>query len=318
MDNDVADLVRASLMTSPEGSPMSKTHILDTIYLTKANLPEGNRLVDTLQFYWYKQGPYSQNISDTINKMECCALLLASQHLETKQYRLDHNLDKPQVQHDGDMQEAVSVMTETVRQFPGLRQRTDEIYKNAPYEWYRTYNTEFMNAFKKYQTNITRNGVGNFEPSNTETLLESLEGTEYTAPHTQEFFDIRLAHNGFCRICNEVLATEHTRKDIGIIKELMSLCIELWNIFAYKVRILHHDDHYDSKIDSWNNKYNKELRNLKEKLESAERAYGDIPHRDISKHIEDESVASVSIDKNNSVTPTEFRWYLCHLSSRGA
>ena len=314
MDNDIAELVRASLMTSPEGSPMSKTHILYTIYLMKANLPEGNRLVDTLQFYWYKQGPYSQNISDTINKMECCALLLASQHLETKQYRLDHNLDKPQVQHDGDMQEAVSVMTETVRQFPGLRQRTDEIYKNAPYEWYRTYNTEFMNAFKKYQTNITRNSVSNLEPPNTETLLESLEGTEYTAPHTQEFFDIRLAHNGFCRICNEVLATEHTRKDIGIIKELMSLCIELWNIFAYKVRILHHDGRYDGKIDSWNNKYNKELRNLKEKLECAERIHGVMPHHTVPKYIKDGNVASVGSYKDNSVTPAEFRRMLDDLT----
>ena len=306
MDKNIAELIRVSLMASPEESSMSRRHIVKTLYLTKNSLPEDNRLIHSLPFYWYKQGPFSKNVYDTIHEMVKSSLLKKGK-FTTGPYKLNPDLNKPQVEYDDDMQEAVSTVTETIERLPDLPRKIDEIYKDAPYEWYQTYSMEFMNVFKKYHANVTKSRVGNFEPSNTKTLLESLEGTEYTAPHTQEFFDIRLAHNGFCRICNEVLATEHTHKEKGVIKELMNLCTELWDVFAYKVRILHHDDHYDSEITSWNNKYDKELRSLKEKLESAERVHGDMSHRNIPKYIEDGDVASVSNDKDNSVTPVEFR-----------
>ena len=314
MDAEVAELVRVAFEASPPKLAMNRMRILKALYLAKQELPQCNRLERKLPFYWYKHGPHSQIIHDTINALESDSILRRPKRKNPPYTPSPDWVKGPLTRYDDDLQEAASAITKTIKRFPDTASLVDMVCRRAPYKWYHSYHNDFMEAFGKYCDNFTKGK--NAELYNTKApMLHLLTKTEYTAPSNREFFDVRLAHNGFCRICNEVFATDHPSEDQKTFKDLKRLCAALWDVFACKVRILHHDDHYGDNVTYWESHYKSQLKKLKKEVERVEAMRGTVACGGIPRHREGR-VAGVRSSPANAATPAEFRRVLDDMAAR--
>lgn len=98
------------------------------------------------------------------------------------------------------------------------------------YKWYTTYRANFKPQFQTYcDFHI---GISVQKPPPPDRMLELLEETTYTIPQEPKFKKLCYIHNCFSIVCTPTLRLEKTPETASALKELKTLCDDIWSLFV--------------------------------------------------------------------------------------
>ena len=238
---------------------LSTKAVLKILFQAKDRLPDGNPIKDALPFYWYRDGPYSNVIHDAIKSLQDDGMLLNSRAPYKTYYFNSAKANVPLVRADQHMDEARSAITEVVDEFNHTESLVNEIYHDAPYQWYATYNTKFKTPFSEFCKSFVEYSPKMHRRDN---ILNALDDAVLDFPQFPEFPELCRAFMKFTRLLSSFLLTPGYAEHRDVFPILDGMSNAIWNAFAYGVRIGHHDAYYDNKVDGWIKTYKDALDGL--------------------------------------------------------
>lgn len=261
-DAVVQELIRVAMQRLPKRvrSRVTKKHILKTLFLARENLPDENSVKPLLAYYWYLEGPYSETIYANLDKMVSAGRVDADKTSNWETYRLVPEYALKQVApHSDDVKEASIEIGRVADDFASVDDAVRRAYEAAPFKWYTTYNLEFKPKFERHCRDVLAGRNSKYADRD---ILEWLDDAVLDYPTVPEFVGHRMIFMDFAKMLNAFLRWDsyHTRKDV--LGMLQVLCGDIWEVFAYGVRVYHHDPYYDSHVDRWRAKYKLELGKL--------------------------------------------------------
>ena len=253
-------VVFARMHTRQHRRNVSKKDVLKILFKAKQSLPDNNPIKYSLPYYWYRDGPYSTLIYETIDHLMKDGMISKSNSgYETYHFDRDR-INIPLSHPDEHMNEARDAISDVVDGFTHIGALVNDVYQEAPYGWYNTYNLKFKIRFNDFCDKAVEYNTSTGYTR--EDILQDLDDTVIDFPLFPDFPELRRTFMRFARLLNSFLRTDDCmeHKDIFPIFKLLSNSI--WNTFAYGVRIEYHDDYYDKEIDGWTEKYNKAITTL--------------------------------------------------------
>lgn len=287
-DPAIQEMIRITIqrLSAKQHHPnVSKKKILKVLFQVKQQLPDENHIKDRLAYYWYKEGPYSETIDAGIEQLVLTGnIKVISDHGTTYEFESSKALI-PLMKHDDDMDEAGRKITEIVERFVNMDDAVRDIYKDAPYEWYTSYNYTFRNKFEVYCSSILGDHASSLS---NEDIQNALDEAVLKYPALPEFIEHRRIFMDFAKMLNAfLLSDERANTDALVI--LQQMFNEIWIVFAHGVRVKHHDDYYGDRVADWQKMYEQKLDNLdadiREKTSSFEAVVSD--NRRFNSEIED-------------------------------
>ena len=143
------------------------------------------------------------------------------------------------------------------------------MYSNdAPYALYSSYKNEFSNKFENFCNHL----FGNHNISEIRSSPADIEDVFLQVildiPHDEYFRDFRYSLNLYSQGLLAILSHEllYNQSILELLREAFDLHGMIWNVFASGVRVQHHDAYYDNKVGGWNEKFEKELNALQQKI----------------------------------------------------
>lgn len=246
-------------MSARKRRNLSKKAVLKILFQAKKRLPDDNPIKDALPFYWYKAGPYSDVIYAAIGSLQDDGMLLESRTKYKTYCFSSAKANFPLVHADPHMDEARSAITEVVGTSSHTEPLISEVYRDAPYQWYATYNIKFKVPFSEFCKSSARSGPGGRKRDD---ILNALDDAVLDFPQFPEFPELYRAFMKFTRLLSSFLLTPGHAEHKDVFPILESMSNKIWNAFAYGVRIGHHDTYYDNKVDGWIKTYKTALAGL--------------------------------------------------------
>ena len=238
---------------------VTKKEILKVLFKTKYLLPDSNPVKDHLAYYWYLEGPYSERIYDCLDDLVESGVVVRRKTTKSETYRLGSNHTiKPLVTSD-DLDAARRTIDGVVNDFVNVNDMVREIYRYAPYSWYTTYNLKFRSRFRNYCNAVLEPRPPTYKIKNVRSWLEDIVVDYPTAP---AFLGHRRVVMDFAKMLSAVIASDPHHKHGHLLHTLLTLCDKIWTVFAYGVRVEHHDEYYDGRLDDWRRMYEQEMDKL--------------------------------------------------------
>ena len=272
------------LSKRPRGNT-TKKHISKILYLARDGLPDKNPVKNILVYYWYLEGPYSEKIYANLDQMVSNGSVIANKTDKYETYNLVPKYElKPMTSPDNDIDEARREISSVTSKFPNTNSAIQAIYEHAPYGLYNTYKQTFMPRFKTHCRDVLTRHESMYANHD---ILDLLGDAVLNYPNDPTFTGHRMAFMDFAKMINTFLRWDsyHTHKDMLDI--LQVLCKDIWETFAYGVRIHHHDSYYDDRIDNWRTIYDTKLAELDHNILKHAGKFDVIDEPRLSTHIED-------------------------------
>ena len=261
-DRNIQEIIRVTMSHNVTRNIITKKEILKIIFSAKEMLTEQNPYKQSLAFYWYRDGPYSEVIEDNLQMLVDEKKIIRSKTNQRETYRLapEHN-ERPIVQlYDDFIREIVDAVQHVKNKFTDVHDIVQHIYKTAaPTPWYVSYKLEFMPKFESHCKDIKENRKSLYTP---EQLLDLFDDAVLDVPMDPKFIGIRLVFMDYSKILNAFLRWDEYTSHIDLLDELLEICHNIWNVFAYGMRAYNHDDYYEPHADEWRHKYEEEVRAL--------------------------------------------------------
>lgn len=227
------------------GKNVTKKEILKVLYLADKDIEDSNVHKKHLAFYWYKDGPMSELIYESLGDMVSAGIVRRHKTDTYETYSLNpEKATRPLIVHDGNMDKIRKIIRNITGNFTGINDTLKKVYDDAPYAWYNTYKP-FVNKF----TSDT------YDKStiNLDELVDTYPQDGAPALHKQAFM-------GFLGIVRTIDDNPTNLKD---------LCYKIWNVFSEWVRIGKHHPYYEYKVSTWEQK-------LEDAIESLQKQFNDI------------------------------------------
>lgn len=268
--NIVHDLIRTTmqrLSVKTKITYISKKKIMKILYLAKNKMHDDNSIKKELAYYWYLEGPFSEVVQDSMNHLISTNMITCSKTQTSETYQFDSNrihipLKMSSDKHNSDdIQKARKYISDIVDDFQHIESMVNIIYEDAPYTWYKTYKQNFKVKFDNFCAKVLNDDY-NSSMYTYKDITHVLEDAALDFPQFPDFPELYRTFMKFTRLLNSFLHTKNCteRKDIFLIFQNMSDLI--WRVFAYGIRIKHHDEYYTEKINEWTLKYNNEMTKL--------------------------------------------------------
>jgi len=249
---------------------ISKKTIQKILYKLNKKLSEGNPIRNTIPFYWFLAGPYSEKVDAGIIAMKSEQVLLPANGIY-EMYMFNPDLIHSRfLDHDASFQEAREIISQEVAQMRGFSnlQLINDIYDEAPLLFYPTYKSRFLVYFESFCNYYLEqdDNLSNLFSEND--ILESLEKTKLSLPSDQLFKKFNGIYQDFVLIITKVL--NYNRKNdsefLTVLQSLGDLANKVWNVFAYGARILEHHEFYEPKVLMWNEMFTDQTLQLEEAI----------------------------------------------------
>ena len=260
---DVQELIRVTMQSSSSSTRnvATKKKILKTLFLAREHMSDKNPVKHGLAFYWYKDGPYSEIIENNLKMLVDDRKVSRSKTDKWETYKLaPEHASRVIVTYNNFMDEAAGEVRHVVGEFANVDDIVRCVYETAaPTPWYVSYRLEFMPKFEVYCRDIREGRESRHAPKQ---ILEFLDNAVLDFPTAHEFLGIRMIFMDFAKILNAFLRWDAhcTRSDLS--DELSIMCNDIWETFAYGMRVHHHDPHYERYMASWKSRYEQELHKL--------------------------------------------------------
>ena len=260
----VQELVRivfARMYTRKKRRYISKKDVLKILFQAKERLSDGSPIKDALPYYWYKNGPYSTLIYKVVDDLQTAGMITKS-NSRYKTYLFDRaKIDIPLTRADAHMAEAKSAITDIVDEFTHIEALVGDVYDDAPYRWYDTYNLKFKVRFNNF-CDTAASARGNAREYILGDILNALEDAVLDFPPFPNFPELRRTFMRFARLLNSFLQTDGCMEHKDVFLAMKDISNAVWDVFAYGVRIKFHDAYYDGEVGKWIARYKEELAKL--------------------------------------------------------
>lgn len=222
-----------------------KTFIQKILFKLKNDFEEDKTLVNSIPFYWYNHGPFSEPIRDSLNK------LVSEDFLKIDPVNEYYVLNKDIRLRSNDYEEDIIKL---LRKFSiyNLEKLIDDVYFNdAPFEFIPLYKREMLEPLEK---KIAQSDKEYFKESiDLDELIDLLYDCESELPFDPIF-------NGYSRIfSNFTSILDNIYEEIDYINFIKSANIIklMWYTFTKGLRIAEHEDAviYNIQEISWKEKY---------------------------------------------------------------
>lgn len=270
----VQEAIRVAIQRlSKDDKGATKKHILKVLFLAKESLPDDNHVKGDLAYYWYREGPYSQVVYVSLDQMVRDGLVMPHATAGSKTYHLVPGRARQPIVTDADLDVARREIGLVASENPNASDAIRSTYEKAPFKWYTTYNREFKPKFKRYCRDALAGRDGIYTDS---AMLEQLDDAVLDYPTDPEFMEHRMNFMDFAKIVNAFLRRnpDHAAKDTLV--WLSALCSDIWETFAYRVRMHHHDAPYDGHAKVWAEAYDKALGELDRETAKRMKQFGDV------------------------------------------
>ena len=243
-------------------APITKGQILEVLFQAKEILPGGNPVKSHLAYYWYVDGPYSENICSNIDNLVDMGVITYHKTAKYEAYKLaSAHARTPIVPHDDHVDRAAEAVSQTARTFANIGAIVDEIYAKAPFRWYAAYRRNFQPKFESYaeatlgdrECKYTRDDISN-----------CLDDAVLEYPTPPKFMEHRRIFMDFSKMLNSLLYSSESSIDVRkeMLCTLLNLAERIWEVFAEGVRISHHDGYYDGRAKQWKDAYKSSIDTL--------------------------------------------------------
>lgn len=301
----IQEMVRAAmsrLSNKRSRTSVTKKEILKVLFKTKERLPDDNPVKGHLAYYWYRDGPYSERVYACLDGLVRSGVVIPSKTDQYETYRLaPKHAGKPLAPSSDGLDAARRALDEVVADFVNVGDAVRETYKGAPYEWYPAYRLEFRPKFESYCNAVLGSRPTTYTPKD---VVDWLDRIVLDYPPLPAFIEHRRIVMDFAKMLHAVMGSDprHAHKDL--LRELLGLCGRIWEVFAYGVRLEHHDEYYDGHVDGWRKKYLEAVAELDGDIREQTRVFGGIVRDDIrlAPEIED-ALGMPSPDDFEPVTP---------------
>lgn len=253
--NPVTGIIAQLLKIYGQGA--SRTSIHKILFKLQLNLPEDNAIKNSLPFYWYRFGPYSEEVDKTLTSLMNLGIL---EELVTSNEKKVLHLCKDVVCPDDEYyEEAISSLKEILKGVNLYRFKPfiEKIYvEDAPSKLYPLFKLRFMEGVDGYleQMNSDQMTLSMFSTDSNE--LESLENILYECeihlPSDPLYDSFNDSFSSFVTCCSRTFDYIDHERDATLLDQLRSISEGMiWNTFAAGMRILYHDEHYRINIPRW-------------------------------------------------------------------
>jgi hypothetical protein len=223
--------------------------VLKLLYKLKEELPIDHSLKNSIPFYWYFHGPFSDPVRSELNELQ-------GQYLKKEHYRGYQLLNLIQEREfdsdiiDIDVQKITHNLMEGKIFFNIERMVYDE---NAPYKFMPYYKFDFLDTLKSYEQTI-KNGEENSD------LIEKAIETCYDCeskltsnPYYLKYEDL------FSKFLTNIDKLNRNELWLSYFTEIKQEAQSVWNTFGNGVRVKHHDNYYNSSELDWDKHFKSEL-----------------------------------------------------------
>ena len=259
--HELVRVVFARMNTRRRRPDVSKKDILKILFQAKQRLPDDNPIRHALPYYWYRDGPYSTLIYETVDRLQNDGLI-SSSGSGYRTYSFDRNrINIPLMQSNVHVSEARTAIDSVIDEFTHIEALVKNIYRVAPYKWYDTYNLKFKARFSNFcdRAFSSRSSAGTYSR---EDILRNLEDVVLDFPPFPDFPELRRIFMRFARVLNSFLHTDNCLEHKDMFPILKRISNSIWDVFAYGVRIKYCDAYYVKKVDNWIKIYKDEMDRL--------------------------------------------------------
>lgn len=264
VENDLAieEIIRLCLLyRAKKGLATTRTGVVKSLYELKRNLPDDNSLKEKLAYYWFKAGPFSENVVAALDKMISTNIVSKIPNHDYELYTLNPEYTgKRLCTHNTELiqaREILSRIIDNMRPFSIDNEIKSQYENDAPSRFYPNFKLEFLKELNLY----CRRLEFATDQKNRKELLEKqenlgkliLDSTVSLPPDSlfsdfkRMYFDFETAFTRLLKINPKSITNEH----IQLIKESLELGAKIWDTFAYGARIIKHDAAYDDRISDW-------------------------------------------------------------------
>ncbi len=216
---------------------------------------ESQKIQDSLQFYWYKHGPYCEPIREELIKLVGAKIF---SKIENDNGLIFYQLDKkPQFIKNKYFSDSKIVLEEIISETDlfRLRSKVKEIYAGAPYVFMPNYKIDYLEIIREYRELIEiEKDNKKFLDGYKERVVKSLYECESLLPFDDTFSEFNQV---FANMVGEITTCLSLNKDtdLFLLDECYKVSVEAWDCFAKGVRLEHHDQFYDDKVQYWENDF---------------------------------------------------------------
>jgi hypothetical protein len=233
-----------------------------------------NKLGGKVPYYWYEQGPYSEVVEQARNE------LLESGEIEEDKsqggveiYRIGT------VKSENEVDDTVKMTLESIcnnYNFYAINQEIEEIYEEfAPVKFQKYYKFSFLpyleetvNHIESSQSNLADHlEMSDARYSN---LRRRLIKSQACLPRDEEYREFSALFGRFFDAAKLHIKMLEADEEIESARTLQNLSIDMWELFAQFIRIAHHDEYYDKRVESWKEVRDNTLEGKKAQVEHYE------------------------------------------------
>lgn len=155
---------------------------------------------------------------------------------------------RPLTQSTPHIDEARIEITTIVNNFTHTNYEIEAIYQNASFEWYKTYKFDFLPKFELFCKSIRDGQEPKYSSAQILELLNEIVITRPDYPHCLKPCQLFM---NFTQIANAFLRSDFYKYN-NKMYDLYTLCEDIWNCFAERVRLECHDSYYTPYVDTCN------------------------------------------------------------------
>lgn len=238
----------------------------------RERLDEDNEFRDSLNYYWYVDGPNSDDVQVIVNHGKEMGVLSAEPTQRTSQgewISLEDSTALPDEEsYPDDLQEAVDAIEKVVEEdyeiFTDKKSKIDPIYERAPYEFQRYFKFDLRPEVQKF----AEGKPWAYGPEELQNIIMTGEAYLPLDPAFSEFNDY---YSRYQNLALRYLKTVDPNDVDPILSDrLLTLTDGIWKLFCQQLRIREHDEAYDEDLEEWEERYELHKSYASEDLDSFE------------------------------------------------
>lgn len=263
------DILRALIVETLEIKeiPLCENTIHKILYKLKQTLPDNNSIKGQIPFYWFLYGPFSEDIRRMLYELTQDNIIEPLTTANEKEvFRFKREIAKPNNRDYADAKERLMEILKDVNPFnitPFIR----DIYNTyAPSPFITMFRLDYQDSLKKFYKKIQ---LGKSDSG----LLRRLENMIYDCEseliENPLFEQYNSYFSTFVTTADRIFDLCPDQENIIYLERLSQLGdYSVWNTFGKGIRIIVHDEDYNSREKDWIKKYNRVLTNYINDIES--------------------------------------------------
>lgn len=224
-------------------------------YHLRERLEDENTVSQLLPYYWYEDGIVSDAVHEAVNHGLEVGALEAEPTARTGSGKWikppngyspsPERVDREDIETA--KEEVELVLDEDYDVFSDHETKIEDIYEDAPYDFQRYFKLNILFAVEEFAS-------GRPLYLGIENLASEISTAEAYLPLEPEFEEFNTLFSRYVNVSKQYLdvVDDDTRKVADRFKQLSD---SIWGLYCQQLRLLEHDPEYESKLDEWEEEY---------------------------------------------------------------